>query len=184
MEASGQDSKGLAGLGAVARRNLGSAAAKAAGLARRAGAGGRSLEIATIAAMVGTLLMAVTEFMDLYRIIGLDGHTLGTVSAGSNHGYALLVIGPVALGGLLLSRWTGQWLPAAAAAGLSLIALIVVLAGDLPDTSTSGLTRSRRVGDAEATTGMWVELLAALLALGGTTAVALLLRRQGDGDRP
>jgi hypothetical protein len=145
-------------------------------------AGGRALELATVAAIVGGTLLIVSEFLDLYSIVGAGGGVLDHVSGGSNHGYALAVIGLAVLAAVALARATGQWQPAVAGAALAVIALLVVLAGDLPDASASGLTRSRQLGEAQVAVGFWVELAAALLALGGAGAAAYLIHDTRRGS--
>ncbi len=126
--------------------------------------------------------MMFGEFLDLFAIHSSDGATIETASNGSNHGYALLLIGLIAVVATFLARSTRQWRPAAAAAALGALALIIVLAGDLPDTMRSGLTDSRRTGSASPAIGFWVELIATLLVIGGSSATAWVLHRDAKSD--
>jgi hypothetical protein len=151
VKASGQDSKGLF-------------------------AGRRGIEVATIVVIVGAMLMIVSEFLDVFTVEGVNGATVGSSTGAENHGYALLVIGVAALAAVFFARSTREPLPAFAAAALGVIALGIVLIVDLPDTMSSGLTESHRIGDAQPAIGFWVELVAALMVAGGGAAIALATR--------
>jgi hypothetical protein len=138
-----------------------------------------SLEAATVLAAVGGLLLLYAETLDLYRIVtpaGTTSNAAGSIQSGADqHSWALGVIGVVIAAGALLARWTRQRLPAWAAAGLAVIALGIVLAGDIPDVTSSGLTTEIETGEAEPLAGFWVELIGAVVALAGAAALAWLL---------
>jgi hypothetical protein len=128
---------------------------------------------------VGALLLIVAEFLPLYEIRTVttvpDG---GRTSTGSHHGYALLVVGlamlPLAAGAVL-----GGSRPAAIAlVVLSLIALFVALAIDLPDLNETGLIgRTYDQAQARPRVGFLVETVGATLALLGS--VGTLMFRPG-----
>ena len=71
-----------------------------------------------------------------------------------------------------------------------MIALGIVLIGDLPDVTSSGLTTEIEIGEAEPAAGFWVELVGAVVALAGAggAGVAALARtpsrRRGSPDAP
>ncbi len=162
-----------------------------AALERAAGAPFRllsrhSLEAATVLAVVGGLLLLYAETLDLYRIVtpgGATSNAAGSIQSGADqHTWALGVIGVVIAGGALLARSTRQRLPAWAAVALAVIALGIVLVGDVPDVTSSGLTSEIETGEAEAQAGFWVELIGAVLALAGAAAVAWQLSH-GAGRR-
>jgi hypothetical protein len=136
----------------------------------------RSLEAATALAVVGGLLLLYSETLDLYRVVtpgGATSNAAGSIQSGADqHTWALGVIGVVIAGGALLAYWTRQRLPAWAAVALAVIALGIVLIGDVPDVTSSGLTTEIETGDAEAEAGFWVELVGVVLALAGAAAVA------------
>lgn len=142
----------------------------------------RAIELATITALIGAVLMITAEFVDLFVIEGLKGNTIDSSTAGSNHGYALLIIAVTAIGSVFLARASGQWMPAAGAAALGLLALIIVLASDLPDATSSGLTEDRLVGDAHPAAGFWLEFLGAAAVTAACGAIAWVLRDQSDDD--
>jgi hypothetical protein len=141
--------------------------------------GTRLLGLATVAAIIGAALLVVAELVDLYRVVGADGELVAgakaTQTGGGHHHYALLVIGLAALAGTMLARWTEQPLPAMGVAALGLITLAVVLIGDLPDVTSSGLTKTPEIGDAEPAVGFWLELGGALVTLVAGLGMARLL---------
>ncbi len=125
-------------------------------------------------ALLGASMLIVAEFLDLYRV------QRGVVvvreqTAGDHHSYALLVAGVAAIVAVLIARTTGARPPAAAAATLGLLALFVVLFGDLPDANSSGLTADARIADADPAVGLWVELAGAILTTTAGAALAILL---------
>ena len=136
----------------------------------------RSLEVATGLAVLGGFFLLYAETLDLYRIVtpsGATSNAAGSIQTGADqHSWALGVIGMVIAGGALLARWTRQRLPAWAAAVLAVIALGIVLIGDLPDVTSAGLTTEIETGEAEPRAGFWVELAGALLALAGAAVLA------------
>ena len=143
----------------------------------------RSLEILTGLAVAGGLLLLYAETLDLYRIVtpgGATSNAAGSIQSGADqHSWALGVIGAVIAGAAVLARWTRQRLPAWAAAMLAVIALLIVLIGDIPDVTSSGLTTEIENGEAEPQSGFWVELVGAVLALAGAAGLALQLSRAG-----
>lgn len=139
----------------------------------------RAPDIALALAVAGGLLLLYAETLDLYRVVTLGGATsnaAGSIQTGADqHSWALGVIGLVIATATGLARGTGQRLPAWAAVALAVIALGIVLIADLPDVTSSGLTTELEQGDAEPRGGFWVELAGALMALGGSAALALKL---------
>jgi len=140
----------------------------------------RSLGLAMLAVVTGGALLALSEFMDLYRIVDIQGALVAGAKAtrqgGHQHSYALLLIGATAVAAALVARLTEQPLPALAAAGVGAIALGIVLIGDLPDVTSAGLTLGPlQEGDADPAAGFWVELAGALLAVVGSLALAHLV---------
>ena len=187
MDASGQDSKGFAASREYARRaasrsiELGRTGGSrfASGLARALRAP-RAIEVLTIAALVGAVLLAVSSVMDVFTVSDLAGNEIASASHSGfdNHGPALLLIGIAVIVAIFLARSTDQWPPAAGAAGLGLVALTIVLFVDLPDANDSDLLSNGRLGQASAGTGLWLELLAALVVTGSCAGIAWILRER------
>jgi hypothetical protein len=126
--------------------------------------------------VAGALLLIVAEFLPLYEIQTITTVPAGgRTSAGSHHGYALLIVGlamlPMAAGAVL-----GGSRPAALAlVVLSLIALFVALAIDLPDLNETGLIgRTYDQAAARPRVGFFVEALGATLALLGALGTVIL----------
>jgi uncharacterized membrane protein len=141
----------------------------------------RSTEAAVVLAVVGGLLLLYAETLDLYRIVtpgGTTSNAPGSIQSGADqHSWALGVIGVVIAAAAVLASWTRQRLPAWAAVALAAIALGIVLIGDVPDVTSSGLTTEIESGEAEPRAGFWVELIGAVVALAGTAALAWQLSR-------
>ena len=126
--------------------------------------------------LVGALLLAVAEFNTLWEIKVITAVPEGgSQTGGSHHGYALLVVAialvPMAIGAVL-----GGSRPAALAClVLSLVALVVVLAIDLPDVNETGLIgRTYEAAEARPKLGFYLESLGAVLALLGAVGTLLL----------
>jgi amino acid transporter len=153
------------------------------GGATRGGAGllrEHAVTIVTVTAIVGAALLMVAELLDLYHVVSPDGQlvagTKATQTGGEHHSYALLVIGLAALAATLGARWAAQPMLAAAVGALGLIALLIVLIGDLPDVTSSGLTNGPlEEAEANPAIGFWLELVGALVVLVSGLALARLL---------
>jgi hypothetical protein len=168
-------------LGAV---SAAAARGRAAGLAMLGFGRRHALGAAAAAAVVGGLLLLYAETLELYRLVTPDGATAnapGSIrDASDQHSWALGVMGVVIALAALLARATRQRLPAWAALVISVIALAIVLIGDLPDVTSSGVTTEIETADAEPQAGFWLELAGVALALAGTGALAHGLSRTGS----
>ena len=125
--------------------------------------------------VAGALLLIVAEFLPLYEIRAITAVPEGgRTTAGAHHGYALLLVGlamlPMAVGAV-----RGGSRPAALALlVLSLIALFIALAIDLPDLNETGLIgRTYDQAEARPRVGFFVETLGATLALLGSIGTLL-----------
>src|SRR5271166_2646856 len=107
------------------------------------GAGGLILAGGLLAA----LLLVVADFTALYQVhIATSPTPTESVSGGSNHAYAMLVIGLAAAGLAIAVRWSGSR-PALLGLGvLGAVALIIALVGDLSDAHATGLAGSAARG--------------------------------------
>jgi hypothetical protein len=126
--------------------------------------------------LAGALALALAEFLTLYEIRVITAVPEGgTYTAGPHHGYALLVIA-VALVPMSIGAVLGGSRPAALAAlVLSLAAIVVVLAVDLPDLNETGLIgRTYEAAEARPSTGFYLESLGAALALVGAVGTLVL----------
>lgn len=147
----------------------------------------RAPDIALALAVIGGLLLVYAETLDLYRVVtpgGVTSNATGSIQTGADqHSWALGVIGVVIAAAAVLARWTGQRLPAWAAVALAVIALGIVLAVDLPDVTSAGLTTELEPAEAQPRGGFWAELVGALVALVGAAALALQLSRRAIAPR-
>jgi hypothetical protein len=131
------------------------------------------------AMLLGAVLLIVAEFLPLYEIRAVTAVPAGgRHSTGGHHGYALLVIG-LALLPMAWGAVRGGSRPAAIAAlVLSVIALFVALAIDLPDLNETGLIgRTYDQAEARPQIGFFVETLGATLALLGAIGTLFLRER-------
>ena len=131
------------------------------------------------AMLLGAVLLIVAEFLPLYEIRAVTAVPEGGHhSTGGHHGYALGVVG-LALLPMAWGAVRGGSRPAAIAAlALSLIALFVALAIDLPDLNETGLIgRTYDQAEARPRIGFFVETLGATLALLGAIGTLVLRER-------
>ena len=147
----------------------------------------RSVQAAAALAVLGGLLLLYAETLDLYRVVtpgGATSNAAGSIQSGADqHSWALGVIGVAIAGTALLAAWTKQRLPAWAAVALAVIALGVVLVGDIPDVTSEGLTTEVESGEAQPEAGFWAELAGSGAALVGTSLLAWLLSREAGRRR-
>jgi hypothetical protein len=134
------------------------------------------VELLTALTLIGGGLLITAEFLDLYRV-QLGPVVVQEKTGGEHHAYALLVAGVAVIGAGLLARASGSWLPAAAASGIGLAALLLALFADLPDATSSGLTSSLRLAEAEPATGFWMEIAGAGVSIVAGVLLSLKLRR-------
>ena len=120
--------------------------------------------------LLASLLLLVAEFTTLYQVhLATSSVPISTVTGGSNHSYAMLLIALVAAGlGALVWR-TGSR-PALLALGvLGLVALLIAVLGDLPDAQATGLAGSPARGYVNASStpsaGLYLETLGSILLI-------------------
>lgn len=146
------------------------------------GAGGLILAGSLLAA----LLLVVAEFTSLYQVhIATSSVPIKTVSGGANHSYAMLVIG-LAAAGLGIGVWRSGSRPALLALGvLGVVALVIAVAGDLPDSHATGLAGSAARGYVNASStpsaGLYLETLGAILLIATCGLGLMMLGLPGAG---
>lgn len=120
--------------------------------------------------LLAALLLIVAEFTSLYDVhIATSSIPIKTVSGGANHSYAMLIIG-LAAAGLGIGVWRSGSRPALLALGvLGVVALLIALLGDLPDSHATGLAGSAARGYINASStpsaGLYMETLGAVLLI-------------------
>jgi hypothetical protein len=117
------------------------------------------------AAFLGAILLIVADLSTLIEIKVLTV-AKSSISGGSHHSYALLILGIFALP-MAYGATRGASRPAMAAlAAIGLVALVIMLAVDLPDIHKTGVI-GQRFTDASASpkTGFYLETLGAFLLL-------------------
>jgi hypothetical protein len=143
-----------------------------------------ALTIATAAALVGAALLVLSRFLDVVRFVDLSGELIPGAEATRKGTSAMVVIGVAAGTAALAARWAEHSLPAIAAAALGAIALGIVLIGDLPDVTSSGITRGKLIGQADPGPGFWIELAGAAVTVVSALLLARLLALERARSRP
>ncbi len=119
-----------------------------------------------LAGLAGAVLLLVAEFSTLYVLhVTTSTSPVQSVSAGSHNSYALV---PIALLGAALAVGSGRRRSLAAAAAmtvLGVVALLIVLVGDLPDTRARGIAHEVVLASTSAGAGLYLETLGAIILL-------------------
>jgi MFS superfamily sulfate permease-like transporter len=136
----------------------------------------------TILLAVSALLLAYSQFQDLFKIVSPEGVVLNAPLAVRDgidqHGWALVLLAAAAIAGGVLAWASGQPLPAWGAVVIAVIALVITLGFDLPDATSEGLTGGgKELGEAEPAEGLWLQLAASVGLLVSATALALVVGR-------
>jgi hypothetical protein len=135
------------------------------------------------AAFVGAILLIVADLSTLIEIKVLTV-TKDSISGGSHHAYALLILGIFALPMAFGATRGGSRPAMAALAAIGVVALVIMLAVDLPDIHKTGVI-GQRFSDASASpkAGFYLETLGAFLLLIAGSA-GLVLSSPGRTARP
>ena len=133
------------------------------------------------AAFLGAILLIVGDFSTLIQIKVLTV-SKDSISGGSHHSYALLILGIFALPMAYGATRGGSRPAMAALAAIGLVALVIMLVVDLPDIHKTGVI-GQRFTDASASpkSGFFLETLGAFLLLIAGSAGLFL---SSPGRRP
>jgi hypothetical protein len=139
-----------------------------------------------IAAAAGSLLLVISDFTPLFEARTVTA-TIGTVTGGSNHLYAMTLIGLVAAPMAWGAIRGGSQPAMISLTVLGLLAVVIALVFDLPDaTGTNTLNRSFAYASAHSIprVGFYLETLGAvLLLIAGGGILLLTTRTPGGPDR-
>jgi hypothetical protein len=133
--------------------------------------------------LVAAVALVVAEFMTFREIKAVTVVPAGgTTTGGAHHGYALALLGLVAMP-MAVGAALGRSRPAALAlSGLGGVALLIVLAVDLPSLDDTGLIgRTYDLAKAHPAAGFWIQLVSAAVLLAG--GLLLLLRNSAAAAR-
>ena len=116
------------------------AAEGVSGARSKAAGRGPVVSLIVLVTVVGSVLLIVADFTELYSTHGqVTGRLVATYGTGAHHDYAMAVIGAFCLF-LAFGVWTAGSRPALLAIGLlAVLALAIALLEDLPDANGSGL---------------------------------------------
>jgi hypothetical protein len=145
-----------------------------------------------IGGLVGALLLVASEFTTLYEVhTQITRAAIQSVTGGTHNGYAFV---PIAVLALLLTYGAARQgsRPALLALGLvGILALVIAVAGDLPDSHKSGLIGSTAThytaANSSAGIGLYLETLGSVVLLVTCGAGFLLAGappRQSRGSDP
>ncbi|MFL5819646.1 MAG: hypothetical protein ACJ76S_03055 [Solirubrobacteraceae bacterium] len=136
-----------------------------------------------VAAAAGSLLLVVSDFTTLFEARTVTAK-IGSVTGGTNHLYAMVIIGLVAAPMGWGAIRAGSQPAMISLAVLGLLAAGIALAFDLPDaTGTSTLNRSFAYANAQAfpRVGFYLETLGAVLLIIAGGGALLLTGSRGRG---
>ena len=125
----------------------------------------RAEHLLPLACAAACAMLAVSEFMNTFKLNG-PGPTLEKVQPASDqHYYALLVLAGFALFALVIAVTAGSKPAASAVAICGVVALVFFLLIDLPDAGKVGTISEQTFTQAKAepATGFWLELIGALV---------------------
>jgi hypothetical protein len=145
---------------------------------------GPVIAIVVIGALLGALLLIVSQFTALYHLHSATSSApIKTVITGSNHAYAPIPIALVAIA-FAFAVYRDESRPALGGlAALGIVTLLIALLGDLPDAHGSGLIGSATSSYVQATSspsiGLYMETLGAIVLLlsGGLGFLSVAGRR-------
>jgi hypothetical protein len=132
--------------------------------------------------VLGAVLLLGAEFAPLYVVhVSSYGARPSSVSAGAHNAYALVPIAVLAavlaLAGARRASHPALW----ALSALGLIAVLIAMIGDLPDTRARGITHGLAFASTTAGSGLYLETLGGVLlvAAGGLGLLSRLSTRRG-----
>jgi hypothetical protein len=136
-------------------------------------------------ALLGALLLIVADFTTLYTVHTSSGAAAApSVSGHSNHSYAMVPIGLLAVLLALAVRVGGGRSAILAIGVLGVAALVIALAVDLPDAHSHGLVGSAVRGyvlaSDKASAGLYLETLGAVVLIATCGSGLLLAGRPAD----
>jgi hypothetical protein len=120
--------------------------------------------------LLGAVLLLAAEFTPLYALhVSGYGARPSSVSAGSHHAYALVPIAVLAAALTLAGARRGSMAALWALVTLGVIALLIAMVADLPDTRARGITHGLVFASTTAGAGLYLETLGGVLlvAAGG-----------------
>ena len=114
----------------------------------------------TAVGLVGAALLIVAEFTALYVLhVSTYGAQPTSVSAGSHNAYALVPIAVLAAALALAGARRGNVAALWALVALGIVAVLIAVVGDLPDTRARGITHGVAFASTTAGTGLYLETL-------------------------
>lgn len=145
--------------------------------------------------LIAGLLLIGSELLDTFVIENTEGVAVDAVGAAARHGFALGLLGLVAIGATLVAVFAGSRPAAIAVVVCGLAALVLFAVIDLPDVGAQDLiadpNQDYTEGTAVADNGFWVSIGASvLLVIGGgllaplSTTQLAALRPGGGGPKP
>ncbi|MFN8160066.1 MAG: hypothetical protein U0R52_03340 [Solirubrobacterales bacterium] len=151
----------------------------------------RAERLLPFACLAGAALLIASEFMDTFHFNGTDeatGVTTAVAAVSDRHHHALVLLGALAVFGLLAALWSGSRPAALSVFAAGVAALFIFLLIDLPDAGRVGTftdpTQSFIEAKAIPQAGFWLELIGALVLTVCGGALATLSPAQLRGLAP
>lgn len=138
--------------------------------------------------IIAGLLLIGSEFLDTFVIENPEGVAVAAIDAAGRHGFALGLLGAVAIAATLLAVFAGSRPAAIAVVACGLAALLLFAVIDLPDVGAQDLiadpNQDYTEGTAVAENGFWVSIGASVLLVVGGGLLASLSAGQLAALRP
>ena len=161
-----------------------------ASVSEGADATGKARAALALAALLGALLIIVSQFMALYHLhSATSSEAIKTVGTGANHAWAPIPLAIVAVALAYAVYRHGNRAALLGLAALGIATLLIALLGDLADAHSSGLIGSGAGGYIQATStpsaGLYMETLGAVvLMVTGGVGFLLLGPHAQSASRP
>lgn len=138
--------------------------------------------------LIAGLLLIGSELLDTFVIENPEGVAVAAAGAADRHGFALGLLGLVAIAATLLAVFAGSRPAAISVAVCGIVALALFALIDLPDVGSHDLiadaNQDYTEGRAVADSGFWISMAASILMIIGGTLLASLSRPQLNALRP
>ncbi|MBN8868229.1 MAG: hypothetical protein J0H98_11800 [Solirubrobacterales bacterium] len=128
--------------------------------------------MAAVTALLGALIVIVSQVVTAYTLENEFGEVLDTITLLSKHGVLTAIIGLVGALAVVFTVATGNRAGATVVIGMGAAVILIFLLVDVPDIGSTGMFNTETAGNLDATAkaqaGLWLELLGGVvLVLGG-----------------
>lgn len=134
--------------------------------------------LAAITALLGALIVIISQVVTAYTLVEPLGNVLATVDLLGKHGFITALFGLAAALAVVFAVATGSRAAAFVVVGLGAAVILVFLFVDVPDIGNTGLYDSPGAGNLDATgkaaAGLWLELTGGVILILSGIALSTL----------